>query len=80
MERKEVAVYFAIKRFEKSKELSMFYGGKFSENESDRLKRDWLLHGRTHRDYEKIDFLKVMLWLDAIIFLSNKGTERGIQP
>ena len=80
LERKEVAVYLAIKRFEKSKELSMFYGGKFSEGESDRLKRDWLLHGRTHRDYEKIDFLKVMLWLDAIIFLSNKGTERGMQP
>lgn len=76
----EVAIYITIKKFEKSKELSMFYGGKFSGDESDRLKRDWLLHGRTHRDYEKIDFLKVLLWLDAIIFLSNKGTERGMQP
>lgn len=80
LDRIEVAICITIKKFESSKELSMFYGGNFSEDESDRLKRDWLLHGRTHRDYEKIDFLKVMLWLDAIIFLSNKGTERGIQP
>lgn len=74
-DRIEVAIYIAFNKFEQSKELSMFYGGDFSNDESNLLKRDWLLHGRTHRDYEKNDFLKALLCLDAIIFLSNKNIE-----
>ena len=35
------------------------------------INRHWVLHGRTTREYNKIDVLKLFLTLDAIIFLSE---------
>ena len=44
----------------------------FSDQEPQIVNRHWDLHGRTHREHSKMDFLKVLLWLDAITFSSNQ--------
>lgn len=51
---------------------TMFKGTPFTEAEADELNRNWLQHGRTHRTYTRLDFLKVLLLLDGIIFLSEQ--------
>lgn len=34
-----------------------------------------MIHGRTRREYTNLDFIKIILWLDAIIFLDDKLTD-----
>lgn len=51
---------------------TMFKGTPFTEAEADELNRNWLQHGRTHRTYTRLDFLKILLLLDGIIFLSEQ--------
>lgn len=53
-------------------EDSIFKNSDFSQAESAELNRHRLIHGRTHRKYTKLDFIKIILWLDAIIFLGDK--------
>ncbi len=54
---------------------SIFAFSDFSQKEPDNLNRNWLLHGRTRREYSQYDFLKILLWLDALIFLDNTNTD-----
>ena len=39
------------------------------------VNRHWDVHGRTHRKHTRIDFLKVLLWLDAVIYLHDKSIQ-----
>lgn len=49
-----------------------FFGrSEFSLPESNEINRHWLIHGRTRKAYTRFDFLKILLCLDAIIYLTN---------
>lgn len=54
---------------------SIFGGSDFSKAEPSGINRHWVMHGRTRRIYTRCDFLKVLLLLDAIIFLSSNDIE-----
>lgn len=73
IDRKTLCIY---KAFE-SVETSIFSNSNFSEQEPQIVNRHWDLHGRTHREHNKIDFLKVLLWLDAIIFSCSQDIKES---
>lgn len=50
---------------------SIFGFSKFSENEPNTLNRHWIVHGRTHKSYSRYDFLKILLWIDQLVFLDK---------
>ena len=60
-------------------EESIFKDNYSFVNEPDELNRHWVMHGRSRRTYTQFDCLKILLWLDAIVFLSEKieGKEDG---
>ncbi len=68
IDRKTLCIYKAFKSFD----TSIFCNSDFSGQEPQIVNRHWDLHGRTHREHSKMDFLKVLLWLDAIIFSSSQ--------
>ena len=55
---------------------SVFCSCSFDCKEPDMLNRHWLVHGKTDRDYSKIDFLKVLLLIDAMIILYNSEKQK----
>lgn len=50
---------------------SVFGFSDFTKDEPDVLNRHWLLHGRTHKSYSRYDFLKILLWIDQLVFLDT---------
>lgn len=50
---------------------SVFGDSDFTKDEPDVLNRHWLLHGRTHKSYSRYDFLKILLWIDQLVFLDT---------
>lgn len=55
-------------------EDAFFNGPRFNENEDCTIvNRNWIVHGHTHRAYGKLEFIKVLLLLEAIIILANAG-------
>lgn len=50
---------------------SVFGFSDFTKDEPDVLNRHWLLHGRSHKFYSRYDFLKILLWIDQLIFLDS---------
>lgn len=68
LEKKLMCIYVAMDHFEES----IFKNSDFSQDEPDDLNRHWMIHGRTRREYTNLDFIKIILWLDAIIFLDDK--------
>lgn len=74
LEKKLLCIYVAMDNFEES----IFNFSDFKDAEPDALNRHWVVHGRTRREYTKVDFIKTILWLDAIIFLDDKlSTMKG---
>ena len=73
IDRKTLCIYKAFKSFD----TSIFSYSKFSEQEPQIVNRHWDLHGRTHREHSKMDFLKVLLWLDVIIFSSIQDIQES---
>ena len=73
IDRKTFCIYRAFKSFDSS----IFFNSDLSKEEPQRINRHWDLHGRTHREHDKIDFLKVLLWLDAIIFMSRQDLQQS---
>ena len=72
LEKKLICIYVAMEKFEES----IFKNSDFAKAEPDALNRHWVVHGRTRREYTKFDFIKILLWLDAIIFLDDKLSNR----
>ncbi len=68
LEKQLFCIYIAMNRFKES----IFEYSDFSQAEPNNLNRHWLIHGRTRREYTNFDFIKTILWLDAIIFLDDK--------
>lgn len=56
---------------------TMFNGKPFTEKEEDLLNRNWLQHGRTHRTYTRMDFLKALLLVDGILFFAEQGNAKS---
>lgn len=73
IDKKTLCIYRAFESFD----TSIFCDSDFSEQEPQTVNRHWDLHGRTHREHSKVDFLKVLLWLDAIIFSSSQAMQES---
>lgn len=73
IDRKTLCIYDAFKKFD----CSVFKKSNFDDEEPQTVNRHWDVHGRTHRKHTRIDFLKVLLWLDAVIYLSEKDAQLG---
>lgn len=71
LDRRTLCILKSISSFDKS----VFRDQYFDSNEPEDLNRHWVIHGRTHREYDRFDFLKILLWLDAIALLSEKIAE-----
>lgn len=67
VDRKTLCIFTAVD----SLQNSIFGNSRFSEDEPTSLNRHWIIHGRTRKTYTQYDFLKILLCLDAIIFLSD---------
>lgn len=68
---------FCIYTLMNTEKGSIFDSSDFRKEEPELINRHWLLHDRTKRSYCFFDFLLVLLWLDAIIYmieLSDKET------
>lgn len=72
IDKKTICIYNA---FNKKFDYSVFKKSDFDAEEPLTVNRHWDVHGRTHRKHTRIDFLKVLLWLDAVIYLHDKGTQ-----
>lgn len=68
IDRKTLCIYEAFKKLS----FSVFENSDFLKNEPLGENRHWDVHGRTRREHTKLDFLKVLLWLDAIIYFAEK--------
>lgn len=63
-----------------SKEDSSFYKFQpFDQEEPATLNRHWTMHGRSARKYEQIDFIRVLLWIDALLRLKDYSSHKGEQ-
>ncbi|MDY2598395.1 MAG: hypothetical protein SOW12_00415 [Lachnospiraceae bacterium] len=71
IDKKTICIYEAVKKFD----CSVFNGSDFLKEEPNTVNRHWDVHGRTHRKHTRIDFLKVLLWLDAVVYLHDKSTQ-----
>ena len=67
VDRKTLCIYTSTEHVKES----MFGRSDFEADEPDNLNRHWLIHGRTRKAYSKYDFLKIMLWLDAIFYMAQ---------
>ena len=76
IDKKTICIYDAINNAsDKKTDCSVFKDSDFSGEELPMVNRHWDVHGRTHRKHTRIDFLKVLLWLDAVIYLHDKSTQ-----
>ena len=66
-DRKTLCIYTSTEQIKES----MFGPSEFESPEPDNLNRHWVIHGRTRKAYSKYDFLKIMLWLDAISYMAQ---------
>lgn len=67
LDRKTICIYNSVD----SLKSSFFGDSRFSETEPDTINRHWIIHGRTRKKCTQYDFLKILLWLDGIIFLAD---------
>lgn len=76
IDKKTICIYDAINNaLDKKIDCSVFKDSDFFKEEPNTVNRHWDVHGRTHRKHTRIDFLKVLLWLDAVIYLHDKSTQ-----
>lgn len=61
------AIFIAFDSFKET----AFANSHFNKSEPDGLNRNWALHGRSRRNYTVVDFIKMLLSLDALILLTN---------
>ena len=76
LDRRFLCIGLALNLFNQS----AFCYSPFSDNEPDCINRHWDMHGRTRRSHTELDFLKVLLWVDAMVYiddLNRCGSEDG---
>ena len=67
IDRKTLCIYTSIEQMKDS----VFGDSRFTDVEPEGINRHWIIHGRTRKVYLKYDFLKVLLCLDAICYMSH---------
>lgn len=67
VDKKVFLIFMALNSFD----CSAFSNSNFSETEPNSINRHWDVHGRSRRPHSRLDFLKVLLWLDALIYIDN---------
>lgn len=67
IDRKTLCIYTSIEQMKDS----VFGDSRFTDVEPEGINRHWVIHGRTRKVYLKYDFLKVLLCLDAICYMSH---------
>ena len=63
-------IWCVLKALEKI-DISIFADSDFRSNEPDCVNRHWTLHGRSTRKFLFTDVIKVLLWIDALLFIEN---------
>lgn len=53
----------------KCRPLFSFYD--FNNPEPDFLNRHWIVHGRTERNFSRLDVLRILQWIDGLFYLVN---------
>lgn len=56
-------------------DVSIFANSDFHSDEPECINRHWTLHGRSKREYLFTDVIKVLLWIDALLFIQNYDNE-----
>ena len=56
-------------------DVSPFKNSRFSDDEPTNVNRHWAVHGRSRRVYSRLDFLKIILWIDALTILADISKE-----
>lgn len=51
--------------------VSIFADSDFHSDEPENVNRHWTLHGRSSRKYQSTDVIKILLWIDALLFIQN---------
>ena len=67
IDQKIVCISLALEKID----VSIFATHDFHEEELDCVNRHWTLHGRSKREYLFTDVIKVLLWIDALLFIQN---------
>ena len=68
-----LCIYLSVNSFEDT----LFFNSSFKAPEPEKLNRHWAIHGRSHRIFSKYDFLKELLWLNAIIIMANPPEQQN---
>lgn len=66
----DLKMWAIIVSFEKFKNTA-FGNSDFNKEEPEHINRHWILYGRSHREYTKVDYIKMLLSLDALLFMAN---------
>lgn len=69
LDKRLVCIFLSMQSFDKS----IFSNSNFKGKEPDQLNRHWIIHGRSHRVYDKYDVVKELLWLEAIDIIIESG-------
>lgn len=67
MDKRVIVIYLALEKFDKS----IYANSDFKGEEPPTVNRNWTLHGRASREYSLIDFIKVSLWVEALLIMDN---------
>lgn len=67
IDQKIVCISLALEKID----VSIFATHDFREDELDCVNRHWTLHGRSKREYLITDVIKILLWIDALLFIQN---------
>lgn len=57
---------------------SLFGFSDFSQEEPEQLNRNWIVHGRSHRAFEKHDCLKLFMCLEGILMISDIHSKENV--
>ena len=72
-DKRAICIYIALKNINNT----IFSDSDFHTKEPDEINRHWTLHGRTSKQFCELDFIKVLLWIDALIILDDFENNGG---
>lgn len=72
-DKRAICIYIAIENTNNT----IFSDSDFHTDEPDEINRHWTLHGRTSKQFCELDFIKVLLWVDALIILDDFENNGG---
>lgn len=71
VDKKLFGIYMSMGSFENT----IFKNEDFKHSEPEGLNRHWVVHGRTRKQYSKLDCLKALLMLDAFLILDDASLQ-----